>query len=1248
MLPKFQHAGGVGSQSAVAQGLNKESWDGSRVVLGAPGLTRGGSDSLGVPGGAWDGQGSSAVGLGGTLGPDVSKPYSNAAGRSEFTPPRRPKIVYPHTPGGTEIRPPAGPAPDSPPQGPPAPPAPPSHTPHPEVTAVPAPPCPGREVGGRDRFTPGDRVWWSVPELGEPDKDAAVKAGDWLVQIKVIMSDLSAGSGEWWQMLVDEAKAAYEKWSSAPAIERAGIKAIPSLRLQDERYVRLESRAFSMIHSSLPRSIKEELLATRSLTCLDASFVILKTFQPGGLAERSRLLDALSKPGNGANPRDLVDKLRAWSRHVVRATSMGVTIPDPSILMKGLDSLSHNLLGRYPQVNFRMSVVRTRLAIDHSPTEANVKEYAEALQSEFSMLAISAPEDQSQKPPRVAKLTGEEDPKGKGKGKDKKKGKPCGFWFTQQGCKMGQKCGFRHDQAVTIQSGRCFRCSGEGRRKEACPHADPSEKGEATKEEAQALAGKAKGKASIKKTGVSQGSGEGEGAAESSVSQSQGGAQAALLREATEALKKIALKATREAREALGSDRGVPGEGHDRWVGDGRVRFEDLAEGPQLRAVVCDDQAKGLLDSGALVCVRQAKPGELDCCGRRLVNLAVGSEMMYINGTGTIVRPGPVAPIVSMALLVRAGYKLRWVGDSGLELKDRKGRRVPADMSSGCPEVPKAWALSMIEEIEQVCGRAERVKRAVKVLRDVTPQDPQELLKLIRERAKEGGSTEGLVRAWLGLVVPEAPDELLDRTAASVATRGETWAWNRRKRRQLLLARNGVLLNLFAGSTRQCFQAFADRNHMALLDIDLQEDLALEQTFSSLLSLALCGRIKILLAGPPCRTYSVLRSRPGGPPVVRAREGPERWGLEGIPWIEAQKVEGDNVLWVRTAALLYAAKDSNEVLGMGPLYGLVEQPRDAVEYRQIEDHRRCPCLLATKEWKDLQGYLGWSQVNLNQGPLGHARVKPTTIGTNLPLQWLTVATSGVQASWTKDSEDSREWGAWAPGLVKSIIEALQESLDKDFQCVQIKAVKHSDEEAMRRHLEQGHVPYWRRCRACVEGRSRDKRHCRGMIPDVNVLAIDLAGLFRSGYDERISKVKYMLQAVFVLPDLKTLKTRDQSQDPKGHENPEAGGLQNPGATVASGADAILSSPSYAPTSDEELEVPSRVRKVRLSPVGVGEDFVLCQSGSIVRKGYKISLGTRTRMIFLASAMTRGRENLNPKDPQNLWLKQGFISLASCR
>ena len=271
-------------------------------------------------------------------------------------------------------------------------------------------------------------------------------------------------------------------------------------------------------------------------------------------------------------------------------------------------------------------------------------------------------------------------------------------------------------------------------------------------------------------------------------------------------------------------------------------------------------------------------------------------------------------------------------------------------------------------------------------------------------------------------------------------------------------------------------------------------------------------------------------------------------------------------------------------------FRLVEQPRDAVEYRQIEDHRRCPCLLATKEWKDLQGYLGWSQVNLNQGPLGHARVKPTTIGTNLPLQWLTVATSGVQASWTKDSEDSREWGAWAPGLVKSILEALQESLDKDFQCVQIKAVKHSDEEAMRRHLEQGHVPYWRRCRACVEGRSRDKRHCRGMIPDVNVLAIDLAGLFRSGYDERISKVKYMLQAVFVLPDLKALKTRDQSQDPKGHENPEAGGLQKPGATVASGADAILSSPSYAPTSDEELEVPSRARKVRLSPVGVDEDL----------------------------------------------------------
>ena len=58
-----------------------------------------------------------------------------------------------------------------------------------------------------------------------------------------------------------------------------------------------------------------------------------------------------------------------------------------------------------------------------------------------------------------------------------------------------------------------------------------------------------------------------------------------------------------------------------------------------------------------------------------------------------------------------------------------------------------------------------------------------------------------------------------------------------------------MLLNLFAGCTRESFRPVAERNGMALVDVDLEEDLALGSTFSYLIGLALQGRIKILLAG---------------------------------------------------------------------------------------------------------------------------------------------------------------------------------------------------------------------------------------------------------------------------------------------------------------------------------------------------------------------------------------------------------------
>ena len=92
---------------------------------------------------------------------------------------------------------------------------------------------------------------------------------------------------------------------------------------------------------------------------------------------------------------------------------------------------------------------------------------------------------------------------------------------------------------------------------------------------------------------------------------------------------------------------------------------------------------------------------------------------------------------------------------------------------------------------------------------------------------------------------------------------------------------------------------------------------------------------------------------------------------------------------------------------------------------------------------------------------------------------------------------------------------------------------------MRRHIQSGHQPYWKRCRACVEGRSRDRPHRRQPVADTGVLALDLAGPFKTGKDERLPKIRYALVGVFVVADLPKLEQQERERLAKEDKGQEA-------------------------------------------------------------------------------------------------------------
>ena len=92
-----------------------------------------------------------------------------------------------------------------------------------------------------------------------------------------------------------------------------------------------------------------------------------------------------------------------------------------------------------------------------------------------------------------------------------------------------------------------------------------------------------------------------------------------------------------------------------------------------------------------------------------------------------------------------------------------------------------------------------------------------------------------------------------------------------------------------------------------LVNVHLSEqDILNEEVWCMMVHRLSAGEFGILFAAPPCRTFSLARTRPNCPPVLRDRQSPEGlsrqdYKLAGISDAEASKVQCDNTLSQRTA-----------------------------------------------------------------------------------------------------------------------------------------------------------------------------------------------------------------------------------------------------------------------------------------------------------------------------------------------------------
>ena len=919
-----------------------------------------------------------------------------------------------------------------------------------------------------------------------------IDLSDWLVLAEPTMADLSKTSSLWWSTLVEEAQEWYGCHLQLPPLERVAHEPVPSAKLSNAKWSRLERRASTMMLAAMPTSQREELIAAKKLSALKILCHVMTAYQPGGLGEKELILRQLESPPECSTLPEALQGLRRWFRWRHRAGDLGVQEPDAFLLLKGLNRITKKCLEQHRDLSFRISLARSTLQVDNTPTPKSVTSFALHLQAELEQVVHQdqpvkkqfGPGSEKAKAVRMKKL--EQEDKGKGKGKDMEnddsEAPKCRFYLTPSGCKKGRDCRFSHDQKDDVR--RCYICGSSEHLVPTCPR----RKSESPPKNQQ------------KTVRVDQGEDQpgGEGNVKDQTSTTSTAPEKeeeptvkGLLEEATKVLKSIHSSGQPPSSTTRSSNSGGNGQREDMMANLQRQLDQLRASGPSMKVLrlsrIAVGSTSGLIDSGATHSLRPLHQGEDPTKLRPVeVTLADGlQKTLLMTDQGTMVAPSSdVEPIIPMGVLTSSlGCEVKWIEDR-IEVKHPQRGVLKVTCKDGCPMISKSLALQLIEEAEKI-------------------NKPMSLNSV---------NYDGELN-WMSQLIETHPvlKSLPEHIRSSLLVPAGEWRdlpLNKRLRRKY--QREGFVVHLFAGKDeeqtlrRTLDQCGGKGDNLLELDIlrDSRHDFLKDKgTFSGLVRAAMDGCLDGILGGPNCRTRSILRHFPiegqkECPRPVRSWKDQQEYGLHDLSEEEKKKVREDDIMLWRMIFLFMISTYARRAQGSPTVVRfLLEQPASPKE--RMPD---CVSLWDQQEWKDIAEEFDLIHFHINQGDYGGLAKKPTTLANNLDLQHLPTMRSPKRLSGAQVS-DSKMLSRWAPGVMKMVALALMNHIYNNKGS--LRAMTWSQ------HLAHNHVPFRKDCRVCQEAQQRDHPHRRNPFPTCGVLSLDTSGPFHQAPDI-VGKAKYML------------------------------------------------------------------------------------------------------------------------------------------
>ena len=887
---------------------------------------------------------------------------------------------------------------------------------------------------------------------------------------------------------------AYERWLMATPMERLNVVPDVPQAFENGPWARVERRGSLALLKAMPEGIRAELVATRAMGSIAILFAVFKIYQPGGLGEKTALLRHLVDVKAPSGVGEWITALRNWRRWLVRLGELNIQAPDPVLLVASLDRFAVVMAKMSTEVAFRLQVARAALQVDVVPTMQGVERFTQALLAEgetmFHAQAKGTNGNVKVKALDVKDKNVGGGADGKTKSDDKKDGggtkgdgsMVCRFILTDDGCRRGKNCKFRHEWGSApgqTKQGRCWECGSNKHMKPDCPTVKTQPKGDGKPPQVKKEVDSNQKPKSAKKASVEDPKPEGD----------------------------VVVK-KEEGNKVVPSTSSSTTPGVEQLMAEGAngdvmalvKSLRPSVKTVRLNALKEMGVGRALLDGGATHVLRSAKSKEeFESAIPTKVELAAGEvTLRQVEGTGTLVTDFDTQTIIPLGKLALMGYQVMWNSD-GFTLKDPKGKRLEVELDSGCPTVDEETALKLVLALEEVEMEVERRISAL--------------------RAGHRLDLNPTVWKWLvdfKKMFPEVPDELAARVIPSGEWDGDCLPWNRRWRRQLQSCED-IILHLFSGPHQSWWSSRLNKRGRLTLCLDKEvselQDLHHDGVASYLAFLAGEGRVAGVIGGPPCRSVSKLRFRRPGPPPVRARHGPQRFALEGLSEANHELAFGDAVLWMRQLWLYMLAQGARR----SKVFFMKENPRDPEEIKQPGDTNDYPSFFAFPEWEAFKEKYNMWEVRVELGAFGHEMRKPTTLGTNLPLlRYLEGKTGGgvgggsQPVTLDKKIKRSKAWAAWPVKFKEEVVRAIEDELDDP-------AIRKMSAEQWAQHRANDHMPFSKECPTCQRGAGRSRAHRRVPDPDTYTLSIDLCGPFRGHADQEGGVGKYFMVGVFTIP-----------------------------------------------------------------------------------------------------------------------------------